>query len=100
MNIDAPQTGSIYDMEEMDLQSKLIFLKSNELLKCMNRKELLDEHERNWQVNGLNTFRTKVEFRVLQKRHFINDFCVIYSVELALNGHWSDSCCGETDKQY
>ena len=36
----APTSGSILDMEEMDLQSKLSFLKSHKLWKCMNKTEV------------------------------------------------------------
>ena len=36
----APTTGAIIDMEEMDLNSKLSFLKSHRLWKCMNKSEV------------------------------------------------------------
>ena len=35
-----PTSGEITDMEEMDLQAKLSFLKSNKLWKCMNKNEV------------------------------------------------------------
>ena len=101
MNIISPQQGSIIDMEQMDLQSKLQFLKGQELLKCMNRKEILSEHSSTWQSNGLSSFKLHPEFKIVDKRYHGNDFCVIYTVELALNhNHWSDQRSGETDRQY
>ena len=36
----APTSGTITDMEEMDLQAKLEFLKSHKLWKCMNKTEV------------------------------------------------------------
>jgi hypothetical protein len=101
LNIASPSTGSIYDMEEMDLKMKINFLKEHELLKCMNRNELLDEHESSWKSNGISQFKTSPQFKVIQREYIGNDFCVIYTVNLSLNGgHWSDAVCGENDLQY
>lgn len=88
-------------MENMDLQEKLQFLKQQELLKCMNRKELLNEHSKTWKTNGISSFKERAEFKILDQRYYGNDFCVIYTVELAMNGnHWSDARSSETDRQY
>lgn len=93
--------GSIYDMEEMDLTTKLNYLRENQLLKCNNKKELLDEHESTWQTNGLNAFCSPEQQFYLEEVQFLSDFCVKITVELTLNnGHWSDLRCGITDQQY
>ena len=83
----------------MNLKEKVDFLKERELLKCMNRKELLDEHQETWQKNGITSFRQKCEFHLIEKIQ-LNDYAVKYTVELELNDHWSDSRCGEQDRQY
>jgi hypothetical protein len=93
--------GSIYDMEEMDLTTKLNYLRENQLLKCNNKKELLDEHESTWQTNGLNAFCSPEQQFYLEEVQFLSDFCVKITVELTLNnGHWSDLRCGINDQQY
>lgn len=50
----------ILDMEHMNLQQKLAFLKMHSKWKCMNKRELLAEHETTWQTNGLSdlTYQT------------------------------------------
>ncbi len=97
----APTTsGTIIDLEEMNLQEKIYFLKGNEAIKCMNKNELLDEHDKTWKVNGLNGFHMRNEFQVL-KVEYPGDFCAKITVQLELNnGHWSDKVCGELDRQY
>ena len=55
-NIMKVQKGSIRDLEEMNLEEKLDFLRENDL-KFMKKKEALAEHERTWQNNGLNTLK-------------------------------------------
>lgn len=40
----------------MDLKTKLQFLKQNELKKCMNKNELLSEHDDTWKSNGVFSF--------------------------------------------
>lgn len=86
-------------MEDMSLDQKLTFLKQQATIKCMNKIELLNEHEKTWQENGINAFRDSEQF-IVQNAQYLSDFCVKYTVELAPNFHWSDSKCGENDKQY
>lgn len=99
LEIASPSEGSLTDMEEMDLTSKLDYLKKNELLKCNNRWELLKEHSSTWRTNGISSFYAKEEFTEL-KREYMNDYSVKVTVELALNNHWSDSLSGVDDIQY
>jgi hypothetical protein len=94
-----PQSGTIIDMEDMGLQEKLNFLKDNQAVKCMQKTELLEEHETTWGSNGLRSFKLRNEFHV-QNCEYLSVFCVKVTVELELNGgHWSDNLCGESNVQ-
>lgn len=101
MKIEAPETGSIRDLEEMDLKTKLTYLKTHSILKCNNKKELLQEHVSTWQRNGLSNFRGAEHQYFIEEREYIGDYCVKITVELSLNNnHWSDARSGIHDKQY
>ena len=50
-----PTTGKIFDMENMNLKSKLQFLRDNKVWKCMNKTEVLEEHSSSWKTNGLES---------------------------------------------
>ncbi len=95
-----PACGQIADMEEMELTEKIKFLGDNELIKCMNKDEVLNEHKEFWTENGISAFKLRNEFTVLDAV-YLGDYCIKITVELALNGnHWTDNKCGETDEQY
>jgi hypothetical protein len=91
---EAPTEGSIEDMEDMNLQQKLAVLKQHKLWQCMNRYELKDEHEISWSSNGLKDLSYE-----LLKRTELDRFCSKVTVDVKLNGHWSDCMCGVDDKQ-
>lgn len=91
---EAPGEGSIEDMEEMNLQQKLAVLKQHKLWKCMNRYELKSEHEITWKRNGL----MDLSYEVLQRTE-LDRFCSKVTVDVQLNGHWSDGMCGVDDEQ-
>ena len=55
-NIMKVQKGSIRDLEELNLEEKLDYLRENDL-KFMQKKEALAEHESTWKNNGLNTLK-------------------------------------------
>ncbi len=55
-NIMKVQKGHIRDLEEMNLEEKLEYLRENDL-KFMQKREALAEHEKTWQNNGLNTLK-------------------------------------------
>jgi hypothetical protein len=57
-NIYKAQKGKITDLEDLSLEEKLEYLKENEL-KFMQKKEALAEHEKTWQINGLNSLKFK-----------------------------------------
>ena len=55
------KNGSIRDLENMNLQQKLGYLKENDL-KFMQKREALAEHDRTWQTNGLNNIKNLASF--------------------------------------
>jgi hypothetical protein len=57
-NIMKVRKGSIRDLEELNLEQKLDYLRENDL-KFMQKKEALAEHEKTWKNNGLNTLKFK-----------------------------------------
>jgi hypothetical protein len=60
LSIDFPTEGTFIDMENMNLQEKLKFLKTNQTLKCMNKYELLADHTATWTSNGLKNLDYKL----------------------------------------
>ena len=52
-NIEKPTKGTIQDLENLNLEQKLEYLKENEL-KFMKKREALAEHDKTWKTNGLN----------------------------------------------
>lgn len=81
-------------MEEMTLETKLQFLKQNKIWKCMNKTELLDEHNTTWNTNGISDLNYTEE-----KRIEINDNCIIFTVDVLINEHWTDLVCGIDNSQ-
>jgi len=57
-NIYKPQKGKIKDLENLSLEQKLEYLKENDL-KFMQKQEALAEHEKTWNINGLNSLKFK-----------------------------------------
>ena len=55
------KNGSIRDLENMNLQQKLWYLKDNDL-KFMQKREALAEHDRTWQTNGFNNIKNLAAF--------------------------------------
>ena len=60
-SITKAKKGSIQDLENMNLQEKLGYLKENDL-KFMQKREALAEHELTWKTNGLNNIRNLSDF--------------------------------------
>ena len=54
--IEKVKVGSIVDLEGLDLQEKLDYLRDKDL-KFMKKREALAEHPTTWQSNGLNSIR-------------------------------------------
>lgn len=92
----APTQGSLTDMEDMNLDKKLAYLRTNRVLKCMNKHEVLQEHDATWRTNGLRDLKyIELERRTLDPK----GKCVKITVDVMLNGHWSDDRCSIDDSQ-
>lgn len=90
----APSCGSIEDMEQMSLQQKLDFLRQHRDWKCQKKWEVLDEHEATWATNGLSD----LHYELLNEKS-LNEHCTIVTVDIQLNGHWTDHECGITTNE-
>ena len=93
---DAPSEGTIVDLEDMDLPTKLGFLKQNKEWKCMVKWEALDEHEKTWKRNGLSD----LSYNILKSSRLDKDDdgeskATMLTVDVKLNGnHWANDKCG------
>lgn len=82
-------------MENMTLNDKLAFLRQHRDWKCQKKWEVLDEHKKTWQTNGL----FDLKFNILKETKMSN-YCTKYTVDILLNsGHWTDSECFITDRR-
>lgn len=91
-----PKTGTLTDMENMNLDKKLAFLRTNKLLKCMNKHEVLNEHEATWQRNGLRD----LQYEEISRKYLDTDgHCSRITVDVQLNKHWTDDRAGINDSQ-
>lgn len=88
----SPDKGSLKDLEEMNIQEKMAFLRKNRDWKCMVKWELLDEHEKNWKTNGLADLR----YSVLKQAPLDEQKkSTKITVDVKLNGnHWANEKCG------
>lgn len=94
MSYTFPTEGAITDMEEMSLKSKLDFLRSHKTWKCMNKTEVLAEHDATWRTNGLRVLTyEEIACRAL------TDHCVKVKVDVQVNDHWTDMVCRLDDTQ-
>lgn len=91
-----PKTGTLTDMENMNLDKKLAFLRTNKILKCMNKHEVLDEHEGTWQSNGLRDLKYE---EVSRKALDADGHSSRITVDVMLNKHWTDARSGINDTQ-
>ena len=57
-DIQKVKKGSIKDLENLNLQEKLDYLRENDL-KFMQKNEALEKHDATWKNNGLNTLKYK-----------------------------------------
>ena len=78
-SVKKPTKGTITDLENLNLENKLKFLRENDL-KFMKKKEALAEHENTWKNNGLNS----IDYSEVT-RQSCGDKCVIIIVDLVEN---------------
>jgi len=88
-----PPKGTIRDLEDMNLDEKLSFLRSHKSWKCMVKWEALDEHETTWKSNGLKDLQYKIHS--VSKISNSGDKASKITCDIQLNGnHWSNEKCG------
>ncbi|KAI9999085.1 hypothetical protein PInf_003767 [Phytophthora infestans] len=83
--IQAPTSGTIRDLEDLNLEEKLTVLRTSKV-KCTVKRDLLKEHHRTWKKNGLKSLCYEYV-----NAEAINENCTKITVRLGPNGHWSDS---------
>lgn len=88
-------THSFTDMENMNLETKLDYLRNNKLLKCMNKNELLAEHKDTWHMNGLSNLK----YEIVQSTT-VTPHCDRFLIDIGLNNHWTDARSSINDRQY
>lgn len=91
-----PSVGTIQDLEEMDLTTKLGFLKQNAEWKCMVKWEALEEHEKTWRTNGLADLSYDIlKIERIHKDDDNDSKVTKLTTDVKLNGnHWSNERCG------
>lgn len=88
----SPDKGSLQDLEGMNIDEKMAFLRQNRDWKCMVKWELLEEHEKTWKTNGLADLRYTV-----MKQTPLDDKkkSTKITVDVKLNGnHWGNDKAG------
>lgn len=96
ITFDAPPSGTIRDLEEMDLHTKLQFLKQNKEWKCMVKWEALEEHKQTWMKNGLADLSYDVLNTVEMDENDPGPSKVTkLTTDVKLNdNHWANDKCG------
>jgi len=87
---EAPTEGSYQDLEEMELSTKLDFLRQHKEWKCMVKWELAKESASTWKQNGLSNLK----YEVLQRKS-LSRFATKVTVDVQLNkGDWTNERAG------
>ena len=89
--MDAPEAGSIEDLEAMGIAEKVEFLRQHKDWKCNVRWELRDEHARTWTTNGLRLAGGAPLPVVETARADLGDRATKVTVDLVLSGDWTDA---------
>lgn len=90
MTFDSPNSGTMRDLEAMNITEKMAFLRNHQEWKCMVKWELQEEHESTWKTNGLADLKYDV---VSQEK--LNSWASKITVNLKLNGtHWTNAQAG------
>ncbi len=77
--------GTIEDLENMNLDQKLTYLRSNASMKCSYKNELLQEHDYSWRTNGLSSLQYTIV-----KRYRYADSVMKVEVDVELNREDTD----------
>jgi hypothetical protein len=91
-----PSSGTIQDLEMMDLKTKLGFLKENKEWKCMVKWEAWEEHATTWRVNGLADLSYDIlKIERMDKEDQGGSKVTKLTTDVKLNGdHWANDRCG------
>jgi len=84
-----PTAGTIEDLENMDLNDKMNYLRQTKE-KFMRKNEVLAEHAKTWKTNGLSNLGYKVIGRHRCMAGIGTTKCVRVVVDVGLNGEWTD----------
>ena len=92
----APDNGTIVDLEDMDITTKMNFLRENKEWKCMVKWEALDEHVMTWKTNGLADLSYDImKIARLDKDNVGESKVTKLTTDVKLNGnHWANDKCG------
>lgn len=86
----------IVDLENMDIEQKIAFLRQNKEWKCMVKWEALKEHADTWRTNGLADLSYDIQkIGKLDRDDDGESKVTLLTVDVKLNGdHWSNAKCG------
>lgn len=92
IRFDAPTSGTLRDLEAMDISTKMDFLRKHKTWKCMVKWELKDEHETTWKTNGL----ADLKYKIVKTEQLGNSpHATKITVDLGTNGdHWTNEKAG------
>jgi hypothetical protein len=102
IQFDSPPSGTLVDLEDMNLKEKLDFLRENRSWKCMVKWEAADEHDKTWRQNGLEDLKYSILQTVplddgtgTTSSNSNNSKATKFTVDVKLNGdHWSNEKSG------
>jgi hypothetical protein len=94
-NILKPTNGNIVDMENLNLDQKLEYLKENDL-KFMKKKEALAEHGSTWEKNGIIQF--SMYTFMIQSESKCGEKCEKFIVNLFADSDSLESAISDKDK--
>ena len=90
-----PTEGTITDLEDMTLDEKLETLRDHTLWKCMNKSEVLLEHAKTWDSNGV----LNLNYELLGSEFSYDGRVIVCKVDVGRNNHWTDLVCNLEDTQ-
>ena len=84
--------SKLIDLEEMDINQKMAFLRNHKEWKNMVKWEALDEHEKTWKTNGL----VNLNYSMLKKKSLSDTgHATMLTMDVKLNGnHSANDKCG------
>jgi len=88
IQFDSPDKGNLRDLEEMDINEKMEFLRQHKDWKCQVKWEMKDEHAATWKTNGLVDLKYSLQKETPLDK---DGKATKLTVEVKLNGnHWTN----------